>query len=248
MAKYSSKDVGFHLLGGYSLLGVDSKYDDAVELRLNETDTLGQADEEFWSSGAKKTEITQDGWYDDAVGSIHDAFRDVPVTAIPMSIAQHGNVNGRMFDSYQSVQRIGYTVQLATSEVTKAQARYGIWYGKKQACLIHALGAKTTAGNTDSLDVQMPAAGTNGGYFIVHVTAVVGASGSVTIELRDGGALGTTYTPKVNTGAIAFASVPGTSAIWVPFTGNLGPYVSVAWSYSTLTGVTFAAGAYVAPA
>jgi len=247
MAKYSSADVGFHLLGGYSLLGTDTKYDDAVELRLNDTSVLGQADEIYWSSGAKKTEITQEGWYDSAVGSVHNAFNDLPVTALPMSVAPHGNVNGRAIDCYQSVQRIGWTVQVATSEVTKAMGRYGVWYGKRRATLIHALGAETTAGNTDTLDVQLPAAATNGGYFIVHVTNVVGAAGSVTIELRDGSTLGNTYTAKVNTGAITFASVPGTSAIWVPFTGTLGPYVSVAWGYATLTGVTFAAGVYVAP-
>lgn len=247
MAKYSSVDVGFHLLGGYSLLGSDSKYEDTVELRLNETDVLGQQDEELWSSGAKKTEIVQEGWYDDDVASNHAAFKDLPITDIPMAIAQHGNVNGRMFDAYQSVQRIGYTVQMATSEVTKAQCRYGIWYGKKLCCLAHALGAETTAGNSDSLDVQMPAAATNGGYFVVHITAVVGGSGTVTIGLRDGGGTGVTYTPKVDTGAINKTTVPATSAVWVPFTGTLGPYVSVSWAYATLTGVTFAAGVYVAP-
>ncbi len=76
---------------------------------------------------------------------------------------------------------------------------------------------------------------------------MVGAAGSVTITLRDGGGTGISYTDKVNTGAIAFANIPSNSGVWVPFTGNLGPYVSVAWSYATLTGVTFAASVYVAP-
>jgi hypothetical protein len=247
MSKYSSKDVGFHLLGGYSLLGSDSKYDDTVELRLNETDVLGQADEVYWSSGAKKTDVVQEGWYDDAVGANHNAFNDLPVLALPMSIAPHGNVNAAAVDMYQSVQRVGWTVQVATSEVTKAQARYGIWYGKRRGNIVHALGSETTAGNTDTLDVQLPAAATNGGAFLVHVTSVVGGSGSVTIGLRDGGGTGVTYTPKVDTAAIAFASIPSASGIWVPFTGTLGPYVSVSWTYATLTGVTFAASVYVAP-
>src|SRR5512139_4081615 len=119
MAKYASKDVGFALIGSYSMLGATSTFDDAVSLKLNETYSLGESDETYWSSGAKQTEITQEGWFDDVVLGWHNAFVNLDTTALPMTIAPHGNTintpaspaEGTAIDIYSSVQRVGYTVQ-----------------------------------------------------------------------------------------------------------------------------------------
>jgi hypothetical protein len=196
MAKYASKDVGFMLLGGYSVLGAVSKIEDTVSLKLNETPALGETDESYWSGGAKQTELTQDGWFDDAVASVHDSLVTLPVLQLPLSIAPHGNVNGRKMDGYQAVQRVGYTVQTATSEVTKAQAKYGIWYGKKQATIFHALGTESTAGNSDGAYVDLGAAGSgNGGALFFHITAVTGTPTNFTLALRHSSATRRRSTP-----------------------------------------------------
>src|SRR5512137_1137758 len=100
MAKYPSSSVGFHLLGGYSLLGAESKYEDTVELNLGEAYVLGDADEAYWSSGQKKTTVTQEGYFDDATNSVHAALKDLPVLALPMTIAPHGNTDTASVDIY----------------------------------------------------------------------------------------------------------------------------------------------------
>jgi hypothetical protein len=257
MALYSSKDVGFFLLGGYNMLGATSKFDDTVELSLTETPVLGQADEGWWSSGAKKTTIEQEGYFDDSTGSIHEALVGLSNVALPLTFATHGNINGARCDIYQSVQRVGYDVQVAVPEVTKAKGRYGCWYGKKYSTIVHALGTETTAGNTDGpggafVDLGVAGGGTNGGAVVFHVTAVGGGTPptNVTLKLRHSTTSGSGYADKATTAAITAASIPATSAEYVTFTGTLNRYLSVAWSYSggVTPSVTFAAAVYVAPA
>jgi hypothetical protein len=256
MGKYSSKDVGFLLLGGYNILGATSKIEDTVSLKLTETPVLGESDEGWWSSGAKMTEITQDGWFDDSVGSIHDSLVNLPVTALPLSFAPLGGANGAKCDVYPSVQRVGYTRQSTVGEVTKAQAKYGCYYGKKDCTVIHALGTETTAGNTDGpggafVDLGASGAGTNGGAVVFHVTAVGGGAPptAVTLKLRHSTTSGSGYADKATTSSIAATAIPSTSGEYITFTGTISRYISVAWSYTggTTPSVTFAAAIYVAP-
>jgi len=258
MAKYSSKDVGFMLLGSYSVLAAVSSIEDTVTLKLNETYALGEDDESFWSGGAKQTEIVQEGWYDDAVGNLHQAMTDLSTVALPMTIAPFGNAinvvptSGTEIDIYQSVQRVGYTVQLATSEVTKAQARYGIWYGKKRGKLAAPLATKSAAANTDADDALVSAAqpaGTNGGAMVLHITALTGTPTNVTITLRHS-VDGTTYTDKTAFSAFTPANVlAGVASEYKVLSGQINKWVSAAWAYTGGTGptVTFAVGVYVAP-
>jgi len=260
MAKYSSKDVGFMLLGSYSVLAAVSSIEDSVTLKLNETYSLGEADESFWSGGAKQTEIVQEGWYDDAVGNLHQAMTDLSTVELPMTIAIHGNainmpaspVAGTEIDIYQSVQRVGYTVQMATSEVTKAQARYGIWYGKKRGKLVAPLATRSTAANLDADDAKCAVAqpaGTNGGAAVLHITGLTGTPTNVTITLRHS-VDGVTYTDKQAFTAFTPANVlTGVASQYMTFTGQINSWVSASWAYTggTAPTVTFAVGVYVAP-
>jgi hypothetical protein len=155
---------------------------------------------------------------------------------------------------YESVQRVGYDVQVAVPEVTKAKGRYGCWYGKKNCTIVHALGVETTAGNTDGpggayVDLGATGAGTNGGAVVFHVTSLTGTPTNVTLKLRHSTTSGSGYADKATTTAITPAMVPGTSAQYITFAGTISPYISVAWAYTGGTGpnVTFAAALYVAP-
>jgi len=251
MAKFASKDVGFHVLGSYSLLGSDSKFEDTVELKLNETPALGEEDESFWSSGARKTTIEQEGWFDDGVGSSHEAFKELSDVSLPMSIAPHGNVAGTRMDCYESVDRVGYTVQLAVGDVHKAKGSYGCYFGKKPMTVVHELVAETTAGNTDADDVQCPAGGSNGGASVVHIVALDGSTPptNCTITLRHS-TDGTTYVDKHSHAAFTPTNVEdGIASEYKTFTGTINEYVSAAWAYSggTSPTVTFVLGVYVAP-
>lgn len=262
MAKYSSKDVGFALLGSYSMLGATSKFDDTVTLKLNETYALGESDEMYWSSGAKQTEIVQEGWFDDAVLGWHNAFVNLDVVALPMTIAPHGNaINvpaapaaGTSIDIYQSMARVGYTVQVATSEVTKMQARYGCWYGKKGGKLVAPLVLRTTAGNLDTDDAKCAVAqpaGTNGGAAVLHITTMGGGTPptNCTITLRHS-TDGITYADKQAFSAFTPANVAaGIASQYMTFTGQINSWVSAAWAYTggATPNVTFAVGVYVAP-
>lgn len=235
MAKYSSKDCGFHLLGGYSLLGADSKIEDVVELKLGETYALGDADEAYWSSGAKKTTVTQEGYFDDATNSVHEALKNLPVLALPMSIAPHGNTNAAAIDVYQSVQRVGYVKQFEVGDIIKANGEYGIWYGKKPAKIIHYLAEETTAdSDNESLDVHPFAGNTaNGGAMVLHVTELSGCA-SVTIAAHHS-TDGTSYTLKQAFTNVALADVPGgaNAGQYVALTSTMNQYWAVHWTFNT---------------
>jgi len=258
MAKYDSADVGFMLLGSYSMLGAVSKIEDTVELKLNETPSLGQADESYWSSGARKTEVTQDGWFDDDAGSVHEAFVGLSDVSLPMTIAPHGNtINGTavgtVCDIYQSVQRVGYTVQLSVGDVTKANGKYGIYYGKKDGRIVAPLATRSTAGNTDAADARCSSsqpAGSDGGAAVLHITELTGTPTNCTVTLRHS-TDGTTYTDKQAFSAFTPTNVAdGIASQYIALTGQINQYVSAGWAYTggTAPTVTFAVAVYVAPA
>jgi hypothetical protein len=148
--------------------------------------------------------------------------------------------------------RVGYTVQVATSEVTKMQARYGCWYGKKRGKLVAPLATRSTAGNTDSDDakcsVAQPAT-MNGGAMVLHVTALTGTPTNVTVTLRHS-VDGTTYADKTAFSAITPAQVvAGNGSQYLALTGQINSFVSAAWAYTggTTPTATFAVGVYIAP-
>jgi hypothetical protein len=239
------------LLGGFTMLAMTSKIEDVVELKLGEAYVLGDADEAYWSSGARKTTVTQEGYFDDAVNGIHEALKDLSVVALPMSIAPHGNVNGRKIDIYQSVQRVGYVRQATVGDITKANGEYGIYYGKVGGYIVHALGSEGAAGNSDTLDVDL---GTqpmtaNGGAIVLHVTELSGCT-NCTITLRHSSD-GISYTDKQACSPVTPANVPADAAAgqYVTFTGTLNRYVSASWAYTGASGpsVTFMLGVYPAP-
>lgn len=257
MAKYSSKDVGMFLLGSYSMLGAVSKIEDTVTLKLNETYSLGEADESYWSSGAKQTEVTQEGWFDDATGSVHSAFVGLSNVALPMSLTPHGNTvapagSGTLQDIYPSVQRVGYTVQVSVGDVTKAQGRYGVWYGKKGGKIAFPLQTKTTAGNNDTdpdnpISASQPA-GTNGGYAVLHITALSGCT-NCTITLRHS-TDGTTYSDKQAFSSFTPTDVTnGIAAAYITLTGTINKFTGASWAYTgaSTPSVTFAIGVFVNP-
>lgn len=257
MAKYSSADVGWFLLGSYSFLGATSKIEDTVEMKLTQTDVLGMSDETWFSSGARKTDVTQDGWFDDAAGSVHSAFSGLSTVGLPMSIAPNGLVpgptsSGLPVDMYQSVQRVGYDVQLNVGEVTKAVGRYGIYYGKKAGKVGIPMLTKTTAGNSDT-DADVPIAGsnpagTNGGAAVLHIVALSGCT-NCTITLRHS-TDGTTFADKQAFQAYTPANVTaGTASEWVALSGTINRFIGASWAYSAPSSpsVTFAIAVYAAP-
>lgn len=250
MAKYASSQVGFHLLGGYSLLGAESKYEDTVELNLGEAYVLGDANEAYWSSGQKKTTVTQEGYFDDAVNSVHEALKDLPVLALPMTIAPHGNTDLAEVDIYPSVQRVGYTRQLQVNDITKASGEYGIWYGKRPGKIIHYLNTRTSSSDNEALDLRPFTSNTsNGGAIVLHVTQFSGAT-SLTIVARHSPD-GNTYTTKHTFTNVTPSDVPGgaNAGQYAVLSGTMNQYWAVQWTFNTPTSptATFAVAVYQAP-
>lgn len=253
MAKYGSDQVGFMLLGSYSMLGSTSKLEDTVELKLSQTDVLGTSDEQWWSSGARKTDLTQDGWFDDASNGHHEAFKGLPTTHLPLTIAPHGNAGGLAIDMYPSVGRVNYTVQVSVGDVHKAQSQYSINGGKKAGVIAFPLGTKVAAGNTDADDVTISAtqpAGTGGGSTVLHVTELTGTPTNCTIKLRHS-TDGITYADLTTFAAVTPANVAaGVASEYATIAGQINKWVSVAWAYTggSAPTVTFTVGVHVTPA
>lgn len=240
MAKYSSKDVGFFTVGGYDVLGTTSKIEESAELKTEETTPLGVDAEEYTSTGVRKVGLTQDGWFDDATGSIHDLLATLPAASAVGMLAFQGNAVSKLFSGYPSIYRTTYNRQVNLGAVQKANGEYACSAAAEEGYIAAPMAARTTAGNTDSTYADMGASGSNGGYGYLAVRSITltGATGFVA-KLR--------HSSDHITFAdlVTFTSTTAITSERKSFAGTINRYLSCSWAWTggTSPSATFAVGA-----
>lgn len=119
----SSPDVSFFLISGLDVLGTLTDFEDKVEAVTERSDALGDAWEENTFTGVRKGELSQNGFYDDAAGSVHDALSSGPGTTAILIYGLDGTATGTRFTAWNGCQ-VNYNRLAERDALTKAKANY----------------------------------------------------------------------------------------------------------------------------
>lgn len=159
---YGSKDVGFFILGGYSILGAQTGLTIDGEALTTETTPIGVAWPEHQLTGRYQAAVTQQGFYDAAAAGANAAICERQGTSQVMLLAHQGNTAGKEMIGWAGSFAGKYDRVLADKNLHQANVTYTINGQKEYPVILKALAAVTTSTNTDASSYD-GAAGTSAG-------------------------------------------------------------------------------------
>lgn len=124
MAKRGSADVGFFLVDGQDVLGTLTQVADTHSAGIQDVSVLGSAWRAQAFTGTREATITQEGFYDDAAGSVHDALSSGPGVSRVLAYCLEGTATGARFIGYKGAVEVKYDRQVALGSLHRAQAEY----------------------------------------------------------------------------------------------------------------------------
>lgn len=155
MSNYGSADVGFILVGGYSLLGSVTALQDSVEAILDQLTALGDSWTKFGYTGLKKGALSQNGFFDDAAGQVNAALVDNQGDSHIYCHNLEGNVIGKRFVGYAGAIEAKYDRVAQLGKFTLANAAYNPSDAIETGRILHALGTEAAAsGDTTATPVD----------------------------------------------------------------------------------------------
>ena len=185
MSTYGSPSVGFFLIGGRNVLGTRTSITVKAEATTSETTVLGDTWAQFGTTGLKRGSLSQDGFFDDAVGAINEALCDLENTSQVILLAHEGNVAGKKAFGCAGTFAATYDRGMAIAEFHKATATHTVTGELEEPRLLAALAARTTAGNTESASLDNAALTSNGGAGYLGVTALtLGGYTNLVVKVR----------------------------------------------------------------
>lgn len=179
--KYSSIDVGFFLVDGYDLRGDLTTISDAIDAQIEDTRPLGSAWPRKTPVGIFDATLTQEGYFDDATGAVHDALSEQQGTSRIVCMGLEGNTIGKRFRGYTGAFGSKYSRVSSGGQIHKANAEYQI-NGQidDNGIILQPLAAKTADWNTEGAESQdAGASSAAGGVGYLQVTAFSGFTGFV---------------------------------------------------------------------
>ena len=241
MAKYGSNSVAFLLLDGFSVLGQTTTLDDTVTADIEDTTPLGVAWQEQTSANIKRAQINQSGFFDDDLNSVHDALNEKQGQSRILCYGVEGNTANQGFTGYSGAVQVNYARLASVGAVHKANASYQSSGAVDEGIILHALGARTADGNTESTGYDGTAASSAGGAAYLQLTALTldGHTGLV-VSIMDS-ADDITYAELA--AFTAATTAPGAQRVAVA--GAVRQYLAAAWDFTgtgTSPTATFMAG------
>ena len=170
MAKYGSDKVGFVLIDGYDVLGVTTRLEDEVEALLDETTALGDSWQSQKYVGLRQVTLTQEGFFDDASNSAHDALGGKSGESRVLCYNLTGNTIGQEFTGHAGALQTNYSVVASRGELHRANASYQGAGEVEEGLILHPHTARTADGDTKSTPVQHGSSSTNGGTAYLQVS------------------------------------------------------------------------------
>jgi hypothetical protein len=243
MTNYGSANVGFLLVDGYDILGVSTKLSDDKEALLELTHGLGDSWEETSPVGVNRYSLTQEGFYDDASGSMNEALVSSVGVARVLTFGHEGNTIGKHFIGSGGVIEAKYKRQITRGELHKAMAEYAAnGVVEDQGRINHAHGAETTASGIASSSVDNAASSAAGGSGYLEVSAVtLGGYTNITIKIRHS-------TDNISfSDLITFTNVTARTAQRATVAGTINRYTHATWLFNGAgsgQSITFMAGLY----
>src|SRR5687768_14261596 len=173
MAKYGSPNVGFLLVGGYSLAGYATEISPVggSESLTERSDTVGDTWEEHTPLGQKKGMFYQTGFFDDESGGINEAMSGNGGTSRVVCVSLEGNTIGKKFVGYAGTFASKYTRIAQRGALHKANVTYTVTGEVEDGVILQELEQKTTTDwDTDAESVDNAASSANGGAGYLQVT------------------------------------------------------------------------------
>ena len=138
MSRYSSRNVGFLLIDGYSVLGTTTKLEDTHEGKIEETTPLGTAYETYEYVGLNSSELSQDGFFDDSANGSNDALIAGNGFSRLVCYGVEGNTIGKNFIGLSGALQTKYIRESKVGELHKAKAEYKGSGVKEDGKILHA--------------------------------------------------------------------------------------------------------------
>lgn len=229
MAKYSSKDIVL-LIDGYDVLGLTTTVTHSVEAMTEETTGFGDAAVEHTYLDLQKAELSQEGFFDDAAGATNEALNEKQGDDRVYCLGFEGNTIGKTFTGFKGALETKYDRIAARGTLHKANASYlgnGIVEDGK---ILHALTARTAAGNTEAAGTRVDngAATADGANAYLQVTALtLGGYTNVIIKVRES-ADGTTWSDLETFTAVTAAQIAERKIK----AGAIKRYLAVSYSFT----------------
>jgi hypothetical protein len=216
VAKYSSADIGYLLLGQYDLTNISSKLEDGVEAPVEDITPFGvnQAVVARPTNFKKYTLSGHEGWYDDAAGSINAAMIGMSATEEVLMFAPTGNTVGMRAVSAGGAVRAGYKRGFEVGQYHKASFDLSISGVRDDAYIVTPLAVKTGTGNNNS----------------TYVDLGVGNEGSLGLSMY---ICITSFTQSTSTGLVITAQDAATVPTWV--TQVASPNITAAGGYKVVS-------------
>lgn len=184
MAKYSSKDV-ILLIDGYNVLSNTTTVNSNVEALTEETTGFGDEWAEHTYLGLQKAELSQEGFFDDAAANVNDALNEKQGTDRIYCLGFEGNTIGKNFNGFEGALETKFDRIASRGAIHKANASYLGNGTVEDGKILHALTARTAAGNTQASSVDNGAASADGGNAYLQVTELtLGGYTNVLITVR----------------------------------------------------------------
>lgn len=198
MANYSSKDVAFLLVGGFSLLGQTTALSETIAATLQEMTALGDEWAEHVDTAIRRATLTQSGYFDDVTNSAHESM--VKVTAGGSRVVCYGvegNVIGRKFMGFVGALQSKYERIVSLNAIHRANASYNGSGRVYEGVILQEHATRGDDWNTavEGTSVDNGAASSNGGAAFIQVSGFSGPN-TLTVKVRhaaDGGGSGATW-------------------------------------------------------
>lgn len=236
MTKYGSDKVAWFLVGGLDVAGCLTEFTDSLEARTEESHGLGDSFVEHQFVGVKAAEIQQSGFYDDAVGSIHDVLSSGPGATNVLCYTLEGTATGANFVGWGGGVQVNYQRQIERDGLAKANAVYrngpgGVVEQGKTVFTYKNVGAISASGGwLAQLDRGAASTGTFVGYLQYNYDATAGEANIKLVHSASAG--GTSYS-----GLVTFTKISaGHGAERIAATGAVKRYVSAFFTTASATG------------
>lgn len=229
MARRNSAEVAFFLIGGYNVLGTLTTINDRVEAVLEEGHTLGEEWKEEQFTGVRMAELTQEGFYDDAAGNVHDALSTGPGVSRILTYGIEGTATGAAYENYEGAMQVNYERLFSLGTLHKARATYRNNGTVERGKLVRTHKVHTATGATTGTPLD-GAASSTGGAAVLQWQAATGEANIRMLHSSDNVTYATLFT---------FAKVDATNgrgAERLTTTGVIERYTAYDATTATATG------------
>jgi hypothetical protein len=243
MAKYGSPS-GVFCFDGYNLLahklqGIRTK----VEAITEPYTGVGDSWEENIPTGVKRAELAQEGaFFLDGTSSVHERLagasgspdNDPNGTPGVGIVGYEGNTIGQDVLGFNGVLGVSYEVVATVNGLSRANVEYQVTgLVSEDAKILHALGARTADGNTESSSVDNSASSANGGYgYFVLTNLVLDGGTALDVKIQD------SPDDAVWTTLVDFTDLTAVGGEAKSVAGTVDRYLSVIWDFTGTPGAS----------